>query len=200
MATTSQAQQALTAAAAVFEDELSRYEKICTELSRGKVVSQKTLSRTQRLLGESVECEEELGAKLRLLLEAMNGARDRQQASMEKALAAAQDLQKRADMFTQLLSRVSALGEQAREISGPVAEVVAEKDAGASPDRLLSLLNGVSTKMTAIIQEAVAIEKAADEDDWPEITREVRSLKQQVQSAHAKVASTCGSVGAHASS
>ncbi len=199
MATTEPA-NSLTAAAAAFEQELSRYEKICTELHRGKVSSQKTLTRTQRLLGESVECEEELGAKLRLLLEAMNGARDKQQASMEWALAAAQDLQKRADLFTELLTRVNALGEQARDISGPVGAIVAEKDAGASPDRLLSLLNGVSAKMSEIISEASAIEKAADADDWPEIAREVRSLKQQVQSAQAKVISTCGSVGARASS
>ncbi len=195
-----QPQSPLTAAALAFEQELARYEKICSELHRGKVSSQKTLTRTQRLLGESVECEEELGAKLRLLLDAMNGARDKQQASMEWALAAAQDLQKRADMFTELLTRVNALGEQARDVSGPVAAIVAEKDAGASPDRLLSLLNAVSTQMSGIIAEATAIEKAADADDWPEIAREVRSLKQQVQSAQAKVVSTCGSVGARASS
>jgi hypothetical protein len=199
MATT-QPQNPLTAAALAFEQELSRYEKICTELHRSKVTSQKTLTRTQRLLGESVECEEELGGKLRLLLEAMNGARDKQQTSMEWALAAAQDLQKRADMFSELLARVNALGEQARDISGPVAAIVAEKDAGASADRLLTLLHGVSAKMTDIIREATALEKAADDEDWPELAREVRSLKQQVQSAHGKVVSTCGNVGARASS
>ena len=55
----------LAAAAAEFERELARYEKISGELSRTTVRSQKTLSRTQKLLSESADCEEALGVRLR---------------------------------------------------------------------------------------------------------------------------------------
>jgi len=198
--TASSSPNPLTTAAAAFEQELARYEKVSLELKRTKVTSQKTLHRTQRLLGESVESEEELGVRLQALLEAMNGARQRQQTSMEMALAAAQELQTRAGMFTELLARVSALGQRARDAGGPVAQIVAEKASGGSADHILALLHEVSAQMSEIVGEANAIEQAATADEWPEIAKEVRSLRQQVQSAHAKVLSTCSDVGAHASS
>jgi hypothetical protein len=186
----------LTAAAAEFERQLAEYEKISGELARTTVRSQKTLSRTQKLLGESAECEEALGTRLRALLEAMNGSRDRQQVCMEQTLAAARNLQSRATAFTVLLERVTALGVRARETSEPAIVALQETVNGERPDGLVTSLEELGDRMVSIIREADAIAKDAEHDDWPDITRDVQSLKQQVTSAHGRVIQALNTVGA----
>lgn len=200
MKPSTRAETPLATAAEAFEHELSRYERISLELKRTTVTSQKSLHRTQKLLSDSAESEEALGVQLQGLLQAMNGAREKQQSCMEWALAAAQALQTRATSFNELLSRVSTLGERAREVGQPIATIVSEKAQGASADQLLSRLNALSEQMLEIVTEANAIERTATDDQWPEIAKDVRSLRQQVQSAHAKVVSSCQDVGSHASS
>jgi len=185
----------LSAAAADFERELARYERISNELSRTTVRSQKTLSRTQKLLGESAECEDALGQRLRALLEAMNGARDTQQTCMEKTLGAAKNLQQRASEFTALLERVSALGAQARDTSEPAIQALTESAKGEQSSGLMSSLEELGDKMLNIVKEADAIEKDAVSGDWPDIARDVQSLKQQVIAAHGKIVQATGTVG-----
>jgi hypothetical protein len=185
----------LSEAAADFERELARYEKISNELMRTTVRSQKTLSRTQKLLGESAECEDALGARLRALLEAMNGARDTQQACMEKTLAAARNLQTRAGEFTALLERVSALGARARDTSEPAIQALTESAKGEQSSGLMGSLEELGDKMLGIVKEAEAIEQDAASGDWPDISRDVQSLKQQVIAAHGKIVQATGTVG-----
>lgn len=184
----------LTEAAAAFERELSRYERITSELSRTTVRSQKTLSRTQRLLVDSTECEEALSARLRELLTAMNGARDTQQRCMEQTLEAARGLQARANEFTALLERVAALGLRARQTSEPAAKVLEDTTNGTQGVELVRSLEELGDQMTGIIREAEQIANDAEAGDWPDITRDVKSLQQQVQAAHGRVVQACSSV------
>ena len=185
----------LTEAAQAFERELARYNKISAELGRTTVRSQKTLQRTQRLLSDSADCEETLGTHLRTLLEAMNRARDTQQACMEQTLSAAQHLQQRANEFTALLERVAALGARARETSEPAAQALVQRSQGERGHVLLSSLEQLGDRMVGIIKEADLIAKDAEAGDWPDIARDVRSLKQQVEAAHGRVAQACTAVG-----
>jgi len=113
----------LTAAAAAFEHELERYERLTSELGRTPVRSDKSLSRTKRLLSEAAECEEGLGRLLHGLLAAMQGARDKQQTSMERVLEAAHGVQTRASEFTALLERVAELGHKARDGKLSIADL-----------------------------------------------------------------------------
>lgn len=186
----------LTAAAAEFERELSRYERIGAELARTTVRSQKTLARTQKLLTESSECEQELGVRLRSLLEAMNGTRDRQQACMEQTLAAAQALKQRAERFSALIERVSALGNRARETSEPAIKALEDSMGGASGESLVQSLEQLGDRMIGIIREADEIAHDSERDDWPDITRDVQSLRQQVNAAHGRVVQALQTVGA----
>ncbi|HEX5656773.1 MAG TPA: hypothetical protein VFX59_06240 [Polyangiales bacterium] len=177
----------LTSAAADFERELARYEKIAAELSRNPVRSQKTLARTQKLLSESTECEQALGLRLRSLLEAMNGARDRQQQAMEQTLGAARALETRAVEFSTLIERVAALGVRARETSEPALEALSESKQGDQGGALIRSLEQLGDRMTTIIKDADQIARDADTGDWPEVARDVQSLKQQVIAAHGKL-------------
>jgi chromosome segregation ATPase len=185
----------LTAAAAEFERELARYEKIGAELARTKVQSQKTLARTQKLLTESAECEESLGQRLRALLEAMNGARDKQQTSMEQTLTAAKDLEARATEFAALMERVAALGSRARDTSEPAVQALAESKQGDQGGALLRSLETLGERMQTIIRDAEEIARDADANDWPEVARDVQSLKQQVISAHGKLVQATSAAG-----
>jgi ABC-type transporter Mla subunit MlaD len=194
MSSNQQATGPLTEAAAAFERELQQYERITSELNRTTVRSQKTLSRTQRLLIESTQCEEALGARLRDLLEAMNGARDTQQRCMEQTLASARGLQERANQFTALLERVAALGTRARETSEPAAKVLEESTGADQGVEIVRSLEELGDRMTGIISEAETIARDAEEGDWPDISRDVKSLKQQVQAAHGRVVQACSSM------
>ncbi len=185
----------LSEAAAAFERELARYERISGELGRTTVRSQKTLSRTQRLLAESAECEDALGARLRELLAAMNQSRDKQQAGMEQTLAAAKALQARATEFTALLERVAALGQRARETSEPAVRALAESAGGERGQALFGSLEAFGDRMLQIIGEAEQIAEDAERGDWPDIARDVHSLKQQVVAAHGKIVQACNQVG-----
>jgi chromosome segregation ATPase len=184
----------LSEAAADFERELARYEKISSELGRTQVRSQKTLSRTQKLLTESAECEEALGQRLRAMLEAMNGSRDKQQSCMEQTLAAAKNLQTRANEFTALLERVSALGTRARETSEPAIAALTESANGQRDQNLVGSLEALADRMLSIIRDAEVIEKDASAGDWPDIARDVQSLRQQINAAHGKVVQALGAV------
>jgi chromosome segregation ATPase len=195
MSSQSSALGPLSAAAADFERELARYEKISNELGRTTVHSQKTLSRTQKLLGESAECEDALGQRLRALLEAMNGARDTQQTCMEKTLAAAKNLQNRASEFTALLERVSALGARARDTSEPAIAALTESAKGEQNSGLLGSLEDLGDQMLSIVKEAELIAKDAEHGDWPDISRDVQSLRQQVIAAHGKIVQATTTVG-----
>lgn len=189
------APRSLSAAAADFERELARYEKLTAELRRTKVHSQKSLSRTQHLLSEATACEEALGVRLRGLLEAMNGARDAQQRCMDQTLTSARDLQQRADAFTALLERVAALGVRARETSEPAIDALTRSSQGESGAQLMSSLEALGDRMVTIIADADRIAIDAESDDWPEIARDVKSLKQQMQAAHGRVVQACTAVG-----
>lgn len=182
------------AAAAEFERELARYEKISAELGRTSVRSHETLNRTQQLLSEAAACEEALGARLQGLLAAMNLSRDKQQACMAQTLAAARTLQERANEFTALLERVSALGQRARETSEPAIQALSETVRGDAREGLVGSLEALGEQMVGIIHEADAIATEADRGDWPDISRDVRSLKQQVEAAYGRVRQACTSV------
>jgi hypothetical protein len=177
---------ALAGAADHFEQELARYERLSAELARTTVHSEKSLGRKRRLLEEFSESETELGARLQGLLAAMNGARERQQRGMEVALTAATELRERAALFSELMAKVAALGERARGASQPAGPLLAQADGKASAE-VLAPLDQVSEQIHSVLLDADAIALTASEQNWPEVVRDVKSLRQQLSSMHAKV-------------
>lgn len=176
----------LAGAADQFEQELTRYERLASELARTTVQSEKSLERKRRLLEEFSESELELGERLKALLTAMNGARERQQRGMEVALAAANELRERATLFSELMAKVAALGERARSASQPAGPLLAQPDEKASAE-MLAPLDQVGEQIHGVLLDADAIANSAMEQNWPEVARDVKSLRQQLSSMHAKV-------------
>lgn len=186
MATPPRSVGKLTSAADHFEQELARYERLSNELARTSVHSEKSLGRKRRLLQELSECEEELGGRLKGLLVAMNDARDRQQRGLEIAVKAASELRERAEQFSELMDKVTALGERARSASQPAGPLLTAADGQARAEDLTPL-EQTSEQLQTVLSEAENIARAATEQNWPEVARDVNSLRQQLSSLNAKV-------------
>jgi chromosome segregation ATPase len=176
----------LARAANEFEEELTRFERLSSELARTRIQSEKSLTRKRHLLEEVSEREAELGARLKGLLGAIHTARERQTRCLETALAAASELQERAAQFSELMAKVASLGERAREVSQPASSLGASTDDKATA-AVLEPLDQVNEQLQSVARDAETIARAADEQDWPEIARDVRSLRQQLSSMHAKL-------------
>lgn len=186
MASASRPVGELAQAADHFEQELARYERLGAELARTSVQSEKSLARKRRLLDEFSESEAELGGRLKQLLAAINGARERQQRCMEGAVAGAIELQQRAAQFSELMAQVAALGDRARAASQPAGPLLGQSGDKPSAE-LLAPLDRVSAELGSVTAEADALALSATERDWPEVARDVKSLRQQLNAMHAKV-------------
>jgi hypothetical protein len=138
------------------------------------------------LLEEFSDSETELGMRLKALLVAINGARERQQHGMEVALAAATELRERATLFSELMAEVAALGERARSASQPAAPLLAQPEDKATAE-VLAPLDQVGEQIHGVMLDADAIALSAAEQNWPEVARDVKSLRQQLGSMHAKL-------------
>lgn len=181
----------LTQAATIFEQDLTRYEQLASELKGVAINSQKNLARATKLLEEAAAYEQKLATDVGVLVEAMQVARTRQQGSAELTLDAAKRIEARMVEHAALMQRFAVLGERARSASEPVSEVMAAKegdsvDAGA----LAKGLGEVTKRMDEIVEETEAMIREASEGDWHDVAREAESLKQKVQAARNKVALT----------
>jgi ABC-type transporter Mla subunit MlaD len=177
----------LAEAADNFERALGRYERLSAELARTSVQSEKSLERKRRLLEEFSESEAELGGRLKALLAAMNDARERQQHCMEVAVTAATDLRARAEQFSELMAQVATLGERARTASQPAGPLMTEGDQKLSAQALVPL-DQASEQIQGVLADADAMARSASEQNWPEVARDINSLRQQLSSMHAKLA------------
>ena len=176
----------LARAADEFEQELARYERLSSELARTRIQSEKSLVRKRKLLEEFSEREAELGGRLKGILEAIHGARERQQRCLETALAAASELQERAAQFSELMAQVAALGERARDVSQPAGVLTAGADDKATA-AVLEPLDQVKEQLAIGARDADSVALSAEQQDWPEVARDVRSLRQQLQSMQSKL-------------
>jgi ABC-type transporter Mla subunit MlaD len=191
MNTTSKVEGQLAKAAGAFERELDRYEKLSLELSRTPVRSEKSLSRARKLLADTNESEAELGRLLEGLSAAMRGARETQQTCMQRISDATDAAQRRAEEFARLIERVALLGQKAHEVHEPVGRVLSAKAADQDLAAMVSSLADVDAHMQSVVGDAEAVLSAAEDGDWPEVARDVRSLQQQVMSVRAKVKQAC---------
>lgn len=178
---------AIAAAAAMFEQDLSRYEQLSSELKSIAINSQKNLLRATKLLEESAACEQKLADAVNMLVEAMQVARLKQRSCGEATLEAAKRIEARMVEHAALMNRFATLGERARSASEPVAAVMAQHAASVDPGELARGLGEVTERMDVIVSETETMIREAETGDWSDLVREAESLKQKVQAARNKV-------------
>ena len=186
-ASTKNVQGPLASAAAALENELRRYEETVTELEKLPLTSDKTLQRARKVLEECAGHQEKLAVLLPAFAQAMQQVQVRQQQCMDATAEGTSKIKTRFEERMALLERVAALGQRAQNINEPVAAVISGKEENQSPTELLKSLEDVGTLTEAVIAEADAVHKLAQDGDWQDIARDTDTLKQQLQSARNKV-------------
>jgi hypothetical protein len=175
----------LVAAARRLADELERFEALSTELARMTINSEKSLQRARQSLEGCAEHEAKLAESLQVFAQAMQATQALQLRCIEVANGAAGHIQERQAQRAELQRRLAVLGQNAREVSAPVASL-GEVSEGASGDAL-GPLQEVERRLDAVIAEAGEVREAAQRDDWSDLQRDTQSLEQQLQALRNKL-------------
>lgn len=174
----------LVAAVNALELELLNLERLTEAALRHPLNSEKHIQQTASSLQGIGAMEERLKSAMGQLMTALNELGQKQQQHVVSASARADELKARHDVFVSLMLRFTALGQSAAEIQAAL------ENAG---DDSASVLVDVMGKLGALANDAVDLEKAAEDADFIDVTRNARSLRQQLQSAVASMGKRVGS-------
>jgi uncharacterized coiled-coil DUF342 family protein len=172
---------ALLEAATRLEEELRRYEGLADEVSRSTIHSRKSLVRATRVMQDASDCHERMMQHVAALSQAMSETRGRQQTCAEKLVAAGGRVQERVTVFQSLLGRYEDLGNLSKALNEHAAGVAARKE-GPVDDALESTAQ-LLTRMQDAIEQATALADDARTADFSDLTRDVDSVRQQLQTA-----------------
>jgi uncharacterized protein YoxC len=181
----------LTAAAEALDSQLRRFESLTEQFQKSPLNSEKSLERASKLLRDVAEQDRILNESVSALVAAVAGARDRQQKNAEAVNEHAQYLEKRAETFKTLLERYGALGQSAAELNQRMQDFATKRaEAQTTPEKsaeVLVSLDALQERMGQVADEAQAVVKLAEEQDFTDIGRQADSLRQQILSARNKL-------------
>lgn len=180
----------IAAAAAALEEELAAFESIAALLRKMPLGTKKHIERAARTLQEAAGFEERIALKLRGLVEAINSANQRQQASAEIIVARAREIEARNAEYTELVGRYAALGGEAQEITTLAQEIVGPLREATAPEAIESVgerLDELLARMTALGERAQDIARTATAKEMTELARDADALKQQLAAARNKI-------------
>jgi len=170
----------LVRCAEVVERELRRLEEASRSARNIKLSSEKNIGRAARGLEQAMAQQEQLAQELRALGQAMLAMQARQEAAMSPLEARARELQSRVERHSEHMQRFQALGMKAREAVAALREI-AEPATDGHGAQGASLLIDADEQVRGLVEEAKAMARAADADEFPDIAREAHALGQRVQ-------------------
>jgi hypothetical protein len=165
------------------DEELRRYEKLTTEVGRTKITSEKSLARAAKAIAEAAACHERFQECVGTLSQAMNDARQRQEASLLGLAEAARHIGERASEFQTLMARYASLGEGAKSLNVRAAEIMTRQAAGDAPADVYAAVGALLEGLRSALDEANAVAAAAREGAFDQIARDADSLEQQLFAA-----------------
>jgi uncharacterized protein YoxC len=180
----------LVAAAEALDAQLTRFESLADQFRKSPLNSEKSLERASKLLRDVAEQDQQLNASVSALVAAVTATRDRQQVQAESVNARAQELQQRADTFKSLLDRYGALGQSAAELNQRMQEFAAQRGQAQTAEQntqVLATLDALNERMGQVAEEAQAVTRLSEEQDFTDIGRQADSLRQQLLSARNKL-------------
>lgn len=180
----------LVAAAEALDAQLTRFESLAEQFRKAPLNSEKNLERASKLLKDVAEQDQHLNAAVSALVAAVTKTRDRQQTQAESVNARAQDLQQRAEAFKVLLERYGALGQSAAELNQRMQDFATQRAKAQSSEQnaeVLGILDALNQRMGEVAEEASAVTKLGEEQDFTDIGRQADSLRQQLLSARNKL-------------
>jgi hypothetical protein len=166
---------ALAEAALALDHELHRYEELSEAALRVKLNSEKNVERATDALARAAESQDRIHADVQALVQAVAGARQKQEADAQMLIARAHEIAARRGQFAEMIARMANLGNMAKDIQELLKSPVPAFDE-------------VDGKMEAVARDAADIERDAAEKDMEDLQRQAESLKGQVVSARNRLA------------
>ncbi len=178
----------LAEATLALDEKLERFEDLAAAAQRIPLNSQKNIERAAVAINESADCQNEVLAHIHALIQVLNAARDRNQATAAVLQTRGEAVQKRNDELGALLVRFAALGQAAKDISGAVTPLRGnDADNAGAREGAVAELAQVDARMGEISAQAVELATAANEAELSDLAQQADSLRQQIASARNKV-------------
>lgn len=179
----------LARAAEGVEAELEKFEALSERIRTAPLDSQKNLERFANMLKDVADTDEQLGEKVRVLVNAIAQARERQQKQAELVSQRAQELQERTSVFQRLIEQYANLGAQAAQLNLQVQEAFQARQSGTAEGEAVATarLTEINDGAGALADEADKVVQAADQAGFSDISRQAESLRQQLLSARNKL-------------
>jgi len=172
----------LAQAALALDEQLQQFEQLAAAAERIDLDSQRNIERAARAVNDAAECQDRVARDIGALMEALNAARDRNQASADRLRARGETVQRRTDEAGELLKRFAALGGEAREVSALVQATA--KQAGPSA---IAQLGAIEAELGRIAEAAAELSRDANAARMTDLGGQANSLRQQMQAASNKV-------------
>jgi hypothetical protein len=177
----------LALAVATFDDELAAYARLAELFLKTPLDSVKHLERANTTLGEIAAIEERLQAAGQGLLQALSGARARQEQLSKDVVAHAPALGARNQQLRDLMDRMSAL---AADVAALHASVQQDGDV-TGPAQTADPI-AVSERVLALSGRAAELAHAAQEAALPEVATQAHALHQRLAAIGAKLQRAAG--------
>lgn len=193
----------LVVAARALDAELARFESQAEQLEKAPLQSEKHLERASAMLQGLADLDEQLRGRVTALVGAISKVRDRQQAQAEAIHLRAQELQRRTEVFKDLLVRYGALGQNAGELNVQMQQFAQQRQAAKTPEEnaaLAGTFQALQERMSLVADEAHSLAQAAEEQAFLDVARQADSLRQQLLSARNKMSLLQKSFGGGAAS
>ncbi|MDF3070126.1 MAG: hypothetical protein K0R38_5727 [Polyangiaceae bacterium] len=184
MASSKAPESPLVTAARELTEQLARFEAQSEDLSRLTINSDKALQRARQGLEACAGHEGALSRALRAFAEAMQGVQATQQRCVEVTATTAGRIAARQAERAELQSRLATLGESARQVSAPVAELA---ERGVESASLIGSLQEVERRLDGVIAEAAALWELSRAGDWADLERDTQGMRDQLQALRNRV-------------
>ena len=178
----------LVQAATLFDEELAIYARLGELFLKTPLTTLKQLERANQTLGEIADCEQRLSDAGKRLIEALTGARQRQEDLSQSVIGHAPTVQARNQRLRELMT---AMGELAGDVQSVNTQVLGkngdqqEQAAQADPSE-------VSAKVLALSERADQLATTAREAEFAELADQAHALHQRLKAIGTKLQKAAG--------
>jgi hypothetical protein len=180
----------LTEAASALERELKRFEELTSEARRVRLDTRKGVERAAKATTDAAACQKLVDLALGTLVQAIAAVRERHEGNAAALQARGEEIGLKANEYTALLERFSALGAEGAQLNGVVQELAERKADTATPDGVLAFvmaIEAVETRMSALIDGARRLAQDATAATITDLAQQADALRQQVAAARNKL-------------
>ena len=178
----------LVEAATQFDEELAIYARLGELFLKTPLNTLKHLERANQTLGEIADCEQRLSDAGKRLIEALTGARQKQEQLSQNVVDYAPTVQAR---NTKLRELMAAMGELAGDVQS-VNTLVLQKNGDQAQDAAKPDPGDVSAKVLALSERADKLAATCREADFAELGEQAHSLHQRLKAIGTKLQKAAG--------